>query len=203
MRVESWPLCSKKFERHFLFSTPSVREPVGGISPMRFPKRRVQLQLTVPSVQKHRGSTTTRPLDNYAASADLPAVSRLLKVVALLLATLWLPATVHCQLEGLGFEALFACADAGHGEDDTCTDGCQIIEDGQVAVTKSRIDVGSLVLLASACQFCLFEIPAPTTAPGIVASRQDETLPLQRTWQFDRRAALPARAPDTLNVARA
>lgn len=132
---------------------------------------------------------------------------RLLKAAALLLATLWLPATVHCQLEGLGIGALFACADASaetaHANGDECTDdGCQTIEAGQVAVSKSRLDAASLALLACTGHFCWFEIPTPQPAPEFVASRQDETLPLQRTWQFDRRAALPARAPG-LNAIRA
>jgi hypothetical protein len=146
-------------------------------------------------------------LDNPRARADLPAVSRLLKITALLLATLWLPATVHCQLETLGLDALFACAgDDGvaHADGKGCTDdGCQTIESGQVAVTKSRIEVAAPALFACASLFCLFEVSAPDVASEFVAPRQDETLPLRRTWQFDRRAALPARAPDSLNAARA
>lgn len=125
---------------------------------------------------------------------------RLLKIVALLLAALWLPATVHCQLEGLGLDTVFACADAGHAEEKECTDGCQIIEDGQVTFSKSRADVGSLALLACTCYFCVFEISAPQPARELFATSQEETLPLQRTWQFDRRAALPGRAPATLNA---
>jgi hypothetical protein len=122
-------------------------------------------------------------------------------ITTLLLATLWLPATVHCQLERLGLDAFFACADAtttetGHSEDASCADdGCQTIEAGQVAVSKARIDAASLALLACTCHFCLFEIPAPQPAPEFTATAQDTTLPLQRTWQFDRRAAAPPRAP--------
>ena len=146
-------------------------------------------------------------LDNPRARADLPAVHRLLKIIALLLATLWLPATVHCQLETLGLDTLFACAGddgAAHADGKGCTDdGCQTIESGQVAVAKSRIEVAAPALFACASLFCLFEVAAPDVASEFVASRQDETLPLRRTWQFDRRAALPARAPDSLNAARA
>lgn len=146
-------------------------------------------------------------LDNPRARADLPAVSRLLKITALLLATLWLPATVHCQLETLGLDALFACAGddgAAHADGKGCTDeGCQTIESGQVAVAKSRIEVAAPALLACASLFCLFEVAAPAVASEFVAPHQDETLPLRRTWQFDRRAALPARAPDSLNAGRA
>lgn len=130
---------------------------------------------------------------------------RFLKAVALLLATLWLPATVHCQLESLEFGALFACADAAdeapHDEGAPCLDdGCQTIEAGQVALTKARVDATSLALLACTAHFSLFELPAPAAAPEMVASAQDETLPLRRTWQFDRRTALPARAPDSLKA---
>lgn len=148
-----------------------------------------------------RSLTTSRHRPTF------PPVSRLLKVAALLLATLWLPATVHCQLETLGFDTLFACAGddgAAHADGKGCTDdGCQTIESGQVAVAKSRIEVAAPALFACASLFCLFEVAAPDVASEFVASRQDETLPLRRTWQFDRRAALPARAPDSLNAARA
>jgi hypothetical protein len=131
-------------------------------------------------------------------------VPRLLKCVALLLATLWLPATVHCQLENLGFGAFFGCADSGsagdHAAGGPCNDeSCQTIETGQVALAKSRIDA---VALTFAClvPFCRFETTAPSSAPESAPLCPDETLPLQRTWQFDRRAAWPARAPDSLNV---
>jgi len=134
-------------------------------------------------------------------------VPRLLKIAALLLATLWLPATVHCQLEGIGLDALFACADtsadSNHSTDAGCAeDGCQTIESGKVVTSKARLDLDLLPVFAGIAQFCLFELRAPEPAAELIASRQELTLPLQRTWQFDRRAALPARAPG-LNDARA
>lgn len=134
-------------------------------------------------------------------------MSRLLKMVALLLATLWLPATVHCQLENLGLDALFACADSasedGHADGAPCTDdGCQTIESGQVLTGKARLDLVLPAAFGCVSAFCLFEIRTPEPAAEMIASCQDETLPLRRTWQFDRRAALPARAPG-LNTIRA
>ncbi len=124
-----------------------------------------------------------------------------MKLAALLLATLWLPATLHCQLESLGLDTLFACADqpagTAHTGGDTCSDdGCQSIESGQFATSKVRHDLATWPALATVCHFCLFEISAPEPAAEMLAIVQDTTLPLQRTWQFDRRAALPARAPD-------
>jgi hypothetical protein len=73
-------------------------------------------------------------------------VSRANKLIALLLVALWLPATLHCQLESLGLEAIFACADhpaeTAHASGDGCTDqGCLTIESGQFALTKSQLDL--------------------------------------------------------------
>jgi len=135
-------------------------------------------------------------------------VPRLTKLTALLLVALWLPATLHCQLEKVGLDALFACADqteqAGQAGDGTCTDdGCQTVESGQILIAKSRVDLNLLPALACACHLCLFHVAPPVPAPEIFAAHQDEMLPVQRTWQFARRAALPARAPDVLNAARA
>lgn len=123
-----------------------------------------------------------------------------MKLAALLLATLWLPATLHCQLEGLGLDAIFACADqpaeTAHTNGDTCADdGCQTIESGQFAISKSKLDLSQLPALACVCVACFQHLAPPAPAPEFFAVHQEKTLPLQRTWQFARRAALPARAP--------
>ena len=133
---------------------------------------------------------------------------RLSKLTALLLAALWLPATLHCQLEGLGLDSLFSCSvesdQAAHSDKDDCTDdSCQIIENGQITLAKSRVDLGLLSAIACAGPFCLLQADLPVPVLEIAATDQDAMLPLQRTWQFTRRAALPARAPDDLNAVRA
>ena len=127
---------------------------------------------------------------------------RLSKIAALLLVALWLPATLHCQLETLGLD-LLACADqpaeATHPEKGDCADdSCETVESGQFAFAKSRLDLDLLPALTCACHLCLALAAPPAPVPEISASRQDVTLPLQRTWQFARRAALPARAPDAV-----
>ncbi len=149
------------------------------------------------SVVRSSRSTLAPPLDNPAPSANCPAVFRLTKLSALLLVALWLPATLHCQLENAGFDLFFACADqAAHTKGAACSgDACQVLESGQIALSKSRIDFAALPLLACACVSCFQHLVLPAPAPEIFAVRQDETLPLQRTWQFARHAALPARAP--------
>jgi len=139
-------------------------------------------------------------LDNPAPSAICPAVSRLTKFAALLLVALWLPATLHCQLEGLGLDAIFACADqpvdTAHTADGDCADdGCQTLEEGQFALSKSKIDPAILPVFACACVSCFIPVAPAAPAPEISAIGQEMMLPLQRTWQFARRAAPPARAP--------
>lgn len=127
-------------------------------------------------------------------------ISRLTKFAALLLATLWLPVTLHCQLEGLGLDALFACdgqpVGTAHTADGDCADdGCQTIESGKFTIAKSKLDLSLLPGLACVCVACFQHLAPPAPAPEIFAVRQDETLPLQRTWQFARRAAPLSRAP--------
>ena len=124
---------------------------------------------------------------------------RLTKFVAVLLLALWLPATLHCRLEGLGLDALFSCADdAAKTTGSGCTDdGCQSLEDGQFALGKTRIDPAVLPLLACAGVPCFLRDAPLKTAPEIVVDSAEDMAPWQRTWQFARRAALPARAPDS------
>lgn len=128
-------------------------------------------------------------------------MSRFLKIAALLVAALWVPATLHCRLEGLGLDSLFTSADhAEHGPEAACdhhhdTDACQSIESGQFASAKVKLDLPAPDLSACLCQLCLFLTEPPVPAPVLAPPAQDETLPLQRTWQFAHRAAAPARAP--------
>ena len=127
---------------------------------------------------------------------------RLIKLTALLLIAQWLPATLHCQLESAGFETLFACADQStHTDCGDCTgDDCQILESGQIILSKSRFEMAALPVLTCVCVSCYQHLALPAPAPEIIALHQEETLVLQRSWQFVRRAALPARAPDRLTT---
>ena len=128
-------------------------------------------------------------------------MSRFLKIAALLVAALWVPATLHCRLESLGFDTLFAGADhSDHGPGAACdhhhdTDGCQSIESGQFAAAKVKLDLPALVLAPGLFHLCLFLTEPPVPTPVIAPPAQDETLPLQRTWRFAHRAVAPARAP--------
>jgi hypothetical protein len=125
-------------------------------------------------------------------------------LAVLLLVALWLPATLHCQLENLGIE-LIACVDqpaeAAPAEETCCADsGCQFLESGGFALAKSKLAVFLPPALPGSDAQGIRPAALPVLAPDPVAPGQDETLPLRRTWQFVRRAALPARAPDVLNA---
>ncbi len=133
--------------------------------------------------------------------ADSSAVPRLMKFAALLLAVLWQPATLHCKIEQLGLDVLFACPaeSVAHTDGAACADdACVTLETGQFALANSRVDFSASPLLFTAAFFCILALAPPALAPEIAPVRQDVTLPLQRTWQFARRAALPARAPSLL-----
>lgn len=123
-------------------------------------------------------------------------MSRLLKIISLLLLAVWLPATLHCSLEAVGFE--LECHDApadvdAHG----CqADACDVVEGGSYAKSIAGLrvlppafteDIGALILTMLR--------PVEIAEPEVRRVDSPEITGLSRTWSFDRRAALPARAP--------
>lgn len=144
--------------------------------------------------------TTAGTLTCAVRSLACRAVHRLRSLAVLLLCALWVPATLHCDLEAAGLDELFSCAadtstpPAAHN--DTCEDACDVIEGGWVtrtspvvAVTAPALDVILLgfVVLPSAL---VLAVPADALTNTIVAPPE-----CARTWQFAFRAAPPARAP--------
>jgi len=130
-------------------------------------------------------------------------MSRILRLTAaLVLAILWLPATMHCGLETAGFigQADGCCQHddsvPANGQPAQCGQGvCGIVESGdyQPASALTKVPAPSLALYV----FCLLEL-APTLelVPEIAASVEVESPPeIRRTWHFVERAALSPRAP--------
>ena len=116
------------------------------------------------------------------------------RVCAILLLALWLPATLHCELETAGFFAeCSGCheqADASGRDNDA--DGCAIVEAGAY-----RIDVLGIKAPVPGAMLVLLVIPPPAMEV-VTAGHLDETAAssdIFRTWQFVRRAARPTRAP--------
>ena len=120
------------------------------------------------------------------------------------LLALWLPATLHCQLEAAGVFAEH-CTDEGSLATNTgCTDdACPTIED---ALYKDS--AASLTVAAPAechipdCCVRLLAADRRAAAPALSPTRHAPPPELRVTWQFITRAAPPARAP-SLNSTRA
>ena len=122
---------------------------------------------------------------------------RLRAVVAIALLALWLPATLHCELETLGvFAACEHCHDDADGAtEESGADGCATVENGGY-----RID--AFVLKAPEAPFLLvlFVVPPPDGEARSTGDWDATAAPLhvRRTWQFAARAAPPSRAPALL-----
>ena len=140
-----------------------------------------------------------------ATPTCLTPVQPLRRILALALVALWLPATLHCDLEAAGLDELFHCtvdhhtsADH-HAPADATRDACDIVEGAAVKLTA-----GTAVLLPPSRFACLlsFAVPLPpldSTPPDTGLSERVEPPPeVARTWHFTARAALPARAPSLI-----
>lgn len=128
-------------------------------------------------------------------------MSRLSRLLSLVLLTVWLPVTQHCNLEAAGLITK-QCAD-------DCLPGQQVSDDGCLSVEDAAYKTGATVLkapapdlFACACHLCLQLIRpdvAREIAPAYGASfeRPQDWV---STWHFVRRAAPPSRAPTPLSA---
>ena len=125
----------------------------------------------------------------------------------LLLAALWAPVSIHCQLEQIpALEFLSCCshddADDTHSgkgcaEDDCATDACSVVESGFYKIEDHGVLIAPAAFNPSAMPAWLEPlIPAePSSASAHSPTVQDSPCHI-RPWQFSTRSALPARAPD-------
>ena len=135
---------------------------------------------------------TTLPTPNSLAS-----VLRLRRLLTFALLALWLPATLHCDLEAAGLALPFVCHDydTATGLDLPCAD------DECHALDRASYTAFALTKLVSATVLSvLARLPDSIETPvdGVRPERTDVPRKLRRTWQFDTRAAPPARAPSAL-----
>jgi len=126
--------------------------------------------------------------------------------LALLLALLWLPITVHCQLESISGCELLSCSrdDAAgqgpaHQQDDCATDGCAAVESGDYRQPETA-DLAAESWLAAAGYGCLCPRGSDLSAAPCLALLYDSGPPeLARVWQFKCRAARSPRAPTAIS----
>lgn len=128
-------------------------------------------------------------------------MTRFTKIAALLLVALWLPATLHCELETLpGFEFLSSCCggdDAAQPPSGCQDDSCGAVESGLCKIEDNpTITVGLPALLVLAAWDFIAQPPDHSRAQTSPASPAPPELP--RVWRFSCRAALPPRAPSIL-----
>jgi hypothetical protein len=132
-------------------------------------------------------------------------MSRLVRLAVLLLAAIWLPVTMHCQIEAAGLlQPHDECAQelSSQSNDTGCKDdACPTVEDalfresGALPLLFAPADAHStarlLALLAEGREW---------SEPVLSVARQAPPAELVTSWQFHTRAAPPARAPGFLNT---
>lgn len=135
---------------------------------------------------------TTLPTPN-----SLPSVLRLRRLLTFALLALWLPATLHCDLEAAGLALPFIC----HDHDTATRSDRPCADDDCHALDRASYTAFALTKLVSATVLSvLARLPESIETPvnGVRPERTDAPRELRRTWQFDTRAAPPARAPSAL-----
>jgi len=130
----------------------------------------------------------------------MPRVLR--SIAALVLALIWLPATLHCGLKAAGWlesveTACCADHDEAPGEQPAgCSHNtCGLVESGEYQPATHFLKVATsatVVCFSSLMEF----VPETLRVPESDAPAEAESPPeIPRTWQFVARAALSPRAP--------
>lgn len=118
--------------------------------------------------------------------------------ITLLLLALWLPATLHCDLEAAAAQFLAQDAHATDlCQDDCRDDACETVEG--VSFTKNTDGLRALpppecLLLA---RLVCAPVPDETGVESTIVDPPEVQL-LDRTWSFVRRAAPLSRAPSVI-----
>ena len=116
-------------------------------------------------------------------------------ILAALLLLLWMPATSHCALEsaGLLLHGLGCASGKSHCEGD----GCKVIEEGLFKQTTVPAKAIPPAVLSCTCFICLQLVALPTLVAISDFAPRDFDVPKvwMTSWEFERRTALPSRAP--------
>lgn len=120
-------------------------------------------------------------------------------LAALLLVALWLPVTMHCQLENAGlFECDGCCmvdqaTDTGAG----CKgDACPSVEEALFKESSATLTVSAPSETdGTLCLALADPLGNASAEPDLSPARHAPPMELKVAWQFLSRAALPARAP--------
>ena len=117
-------------------------------------------------------------------------VKRLLQLLGIILAVLWVPITSHCAWENVPGLQLFQCATDTEQDSDCNGDACVQVESASYKVSETQTSVPAPPLMVL-FQFALLEmLPAQQPLPVTAAPPE-----IPSGWQFSFRTALPPRAP--------
>ena len=137
------------------------------------------------------------------APAYIPRVNLFRRLIALLLLCLWLPCTMHCQAESLGWlGSESACCEQSHSQAPAAPDCadcsvCSALESGGYSLAPKVVFVHALLaLLAPPLPELL--APARDSVPLTLPAPDSEPQFLRQSWSFDCRTAPAPRAPSRL-----
>ena len=122
-------------------------------------------------------------------------------LAALVLAVLWLPATLHCGLEASGLlekSEAGCCAHDESGDEQTadCEQGaCELVESGDYQPAWNLLKVSAPVAVDGFVWLMEIAVEAMQPPEGDAPPRAESPPELRRTWQFLARAALLPGAP--------
>ena len=139
-------------------------------------------------------------IDFAAPALRLVLMRRAGSLIALLLVTLWLPATQRCALVAAG---LLPSDIAQDGSKCDCPPGtpcgkddCQTLEQNLAPPASDQFGVVAPEVVLCTCHICLCSLELSLVEVSAAKPRFFvESFALARPWQFQRRAAPPPRSP--------
>ena len=125
-------------------------------------------------------------------------------ILVVTLAVLWLPVSVHCELEEIPALSFLSCCpeenSAPHQDDDCETDGCAVVESGLYKIEERLVSLPAPVLVLAVFLGGLLETPLSAPELPVKCSPSGIVPPeIPRTWQFSLRAAPSPRAPSLVS----
>ena len=126
------------------------------------------------------------PLNNIVNLSITPPVNRWKAILSLLMLAVWLPATSHPLLEGIGVI---------HEQNSPATDSDHDAADGLVLLPSSVSSPVVNATLVCVLPVVVLLLPEPVETRPKHRMASGTSPPLPNVWQFVHRAALPVRAP--------
>lgn len=122
-------------------------------------------------------------------------MSRVVRLALWLLVALWLPATMHCQLEaaGMGESHQDSCCADETADSECLGDACANIENSLIKDSTQELHLAAPITVCPLC--CAALVRTARVEPILSPKRHAPPLELKVAWQFIERAAPPARAP--------